>query len=131
MDRLVDDTSHNAHLAVLHGRDVLYVIEQRAPGGPSSSPTWGCGCPAALTASGLAMLAALPAAQVRALFPHRDALVQRDGRGPTSTTQLRRELSAVRQRGHAVEDGSVTTGPRLGGASPCSTTTTTPSPGWP
>ena len=32
MDRLVDATGHNAHLAVLHGRDVLYVIEQRAPG---------------------------------------------------------------------------------------------------
>ena len=30
--RLVDETQHNAHLAVLHGRDVLYVIEERAPG---------------------------------------------------------------------------------------------------
>ena len=34
MDRLVDQTGHNAHLAVLHGRDVLYVIEQRATGRP-------------------------------------------------------------------------------------------------
>src|SRR5665811_1840563 len=32
--RLVDSTRHNAHLAVLHGRDVLYVIEERAPGRP-------------------------------------------------------------------------------------------------
>jgi len=36
--------------------------------------------------------------------------VQRDGRGPTSTTQLRSQLQAVRQRGHAVEDGLVTPG---------------------
>ena len=56
------------------------------------------------------MLAALPAAQVRALYPDRTALVQRDGRGPTSTTQLRSQLQGVRQRGHAVEDGLVTPG---------------------
>ena len=110
MDRLVDATGHNAHLAVLHGRDVLYVIEQRAPGRPLLLTDVGVRLPAVLTASGLAMLAALPAAQVRALFPDRGALVQRDGRGPTSTTQLRSQLQAVRQRGHAVEDGLVTPG---------------------
>jgi DNA-binding IclR family transcriptional regulator len=110
MDRLVDTTGHNAHLAVLHGRDVLYVIEQRASGRPLLVTDVGVRLPAALTASGLAMLAALPAAQVRALYPDRAALVQRDGRGPTSTTQLRSQLQAVRQRGHAVEDGLVTPG---------------------
>ena len=31
---LVDSTQQNAHLAVLHGRDVLYVVEERAPGRP-------------------------------------------------------------------------------------------------
>src|SRR5665647_118906 len=31
---LVDATRHNAHLAVLHGRDVLCVIDERAPGRP-------------------------------------------------------------------------------------------------
>jgi DNA-binding IclR family transcriptional regulator len=56
------------------------------------------------------MLAALPPAQVRALFPHRESLVQRDGRGATSPSQLRRELAAVRQRGYAVEDSSVSEG---------------------
>jgi DNA-binding IclR family transcriptional regulator len=110
MDRLVDATGHNAHLAVLHGRDVLYVIEQRAKGRPLLVTDVGVRLPAVLTASGLAMLAALPAAQVRALYPDRAALVQRDGRGPTSTTQLRSQLQAVRQRGHAVEDGLVTPG---------------------
>ena len=110
MDRLADTTGHNAHLAVLHGRDVLYVIEERAPGRPLLVTDVGVRLPAVLTASGLAMLAALPAAQVRALYPDRAALVQRDGRGPTSTTQLRSQLQQVRQRGHAVEDGLVTPG---------------------
>src|SRR6476661_6259146 len=110
MDRLVDATGQNAHLAVLHGRDVLYVIEQRAPGRPLLVTDVGVRLPAALTASGLAMLAELPAAQVRALFPHRDALVQRDGHGPTTVSELRRELTAVRARGYAVEDDSVSAG---------------------
>src|SRR3954465_4331060 len=32
--RLVDVVGHSAHLAVLHGREVLYVVEQRAPARP-------------------------------------------------------------------------------------------------
>jgi DNA-binding IclR family transcriptional regulator len=110
LGRLVDETTHNAHLAILHGRDVLYVIEERAPGRPLLVTDVGVRLPATLTASGLAMLAELPAQQIRALFPHRDTLVQRDGRGPASVSQLRRELTEVRQRGYAVEDSSVSAG---------------------
>lgn len=110
IDRLVDATGHNAHLAVLHGRDVLYVIEQRAPGRPLLVTDVGVRLPAPLTATGLAMLAELAPAQVRALFPGREALVQRDGRGAGTVSELRRELAAVRQRGYAVEDGLVTPG---------------------
>ena len=110
LGRLVDASTHNGHLAVLHGRDVLYVIEERAAGRPSLVTDVGVRLPATLTASGLAMLAALPAAQVRALFPNRSALVQRHGVGPSSVTALRRELAAVRAAGYAQEDGSVTPG---------------------
>ncbi len=110
IDRLADTTGHNAHLAVLHGRDVLYVIEQRAPGRPLLVTDVGVRLPAQLTATGLAMLARLPAAQVRALYPGRDALVQRDGKGPATVSALRRELATVRQRGYAVEVGLVTPG---------------------
>ena len=60
---------HSAHLAVLHGHDLLYVVEERAPGRPSLVTDVGVRLPAHLTASGRAILAALPAAQVRALFP--------------------------------------------------------------
>lgn len=103
-------TTHNAHLAVLHGRDVLYVIEERAPGRPLLVTDVGVRLPAALTASGLAMLALLPGPQITALYPDRDALVQRDGRGPATVTALRRELSATRRRGYALESGTVTPG---------------------
>jgi DNA-binding IclR family transcriptional regulator len=108
--RLVDATRHNAHLAVLHGRDVLYVIEERAPGRPPLVTDVGVRLPSQLTASGLAMLASLPPQQVRALFPSRDAFVQRHGVGPTTLPGLRSVLSRVRRDGFALEDGTVTPG---------------------
>jgi len=106
--RLVDTTRHNAHLAVLHGRDVLYVIEERAPGRQPLVTDVGVRLPSQLTASGLAMLASLPIPQIRALFPSRDAFVQRHGVGPTTLLRLRTMLSRVRQDGFASEDGTVT-----------------------
>lgn len=107
---LVDATGQSAHLAVLHGRDVLYVLEERAPGRPPLVTDVGVRLPAHLTASGRAILAALPPAQVRALYPDADAFVTRHGHGPTSLSRLRALLSETRQRGHAVEDGEVTPG---------------------
>jgi DNA-binding IclR family transcriptional regulator len=106
--RLVDTTGHNAHLAVLHGSDVLYVIEERAPGRSSLVTDVGVRLPAQLTASGLAMLASLPPQQVRALFPSRDAFVQRHGVGPATLSGLRAVLSRVCRDGFALEDGTVT-----------------------
>ena len=105
---LVDATKHNAHLAVLHGRDVLYVIEERAPGRPPLVTDVGVRLPSQLTASGLAMLASLPPQQVRALFPSRDAFVQRHGVSPTTLSGLRSVLTQVRRDGFATEDGTVT-----------------------
>ncbi|MDP3966856.1 MAG: IclR family transcriptional regulator [Nocardioides sp.] len=107
---LVDRCGQSAHLAVLHGRDVLYVVEERAPGRPPLVTDVGVRLPAQLTASGRAVLAALPAPQVRALFPDRGAFVQRHGVGPTSLPALRRLLVETRSRGYAAEDGEVTPG---------------------
>ncbi|WP_375425422.1 IclR family transcriptional regulator [uncultured Friedmanniella sp.] len=113
--RLVDRTGVNAHLAVLSGRDVLYVIEERAPGRPALVTDVGVRLPAPVTASGLALLAALPTAQVRALFPDASALTgsaagAATASSPATPTALRRLLVDVRRRGHAVEQGSVTSG---------------------
>lgn len=110
LSRLADTTGHNAHLGVLHGRDVVYVVEERVAGRPSLVSDVGVRLPASLTATGLALLAALPAAQVRALFPSADAFVQRHGTGPTSLSTLRPLLAQTRARGYAVEEGYVTPG---------------------
>ncbi|MGH8894307.1 MAG: IclR family transcriptional regulator [Actinomycetes bacterium] len=108
--RLVDEVGNSAHLAVLHGREVLYVVEERAPGRPPLVTDVGVRLPAQLTASGRAMLARLPAAQVRALFPDAGSFVERHGTGPRSLSALRRLLGEVRRDGYASEDGEVTPG---------------------
>jgi len=108
--RLVDNVGESAHLAVLHGREVLYLIEERAAGRPPLVTDVGVRLPAHLTASGRAMLAALPPAQVRALFSDRTAFVQREGGGPATLSQLRSVLRQTRSDGVAMEDGEVTPG---------------------
>jgi DNA-binding IclR family transcriptional regulator len=107
---LVDAVGQSAHLAVLHGRDVLYVVEERAPGRPPLVTDVGVRLPAHLTASGRAILAALPARQVRVLYPDRAAFVDRHGIGPSSPSALRALLVETRHRGYAMEDGEVTPG---------------------
>ncbi|MFM9370075.1 IclR family transcriptional regulator [Streptomyces sp. Da 82-17] len=108
--KLVDRTGHNAHLAVLHGREVIYVIEERAPGRAPLVTEVGVRLPAHLTASGRAVLAGLSQAQVRALFPDASAFVLRNEVGPGSLTALRQLLVEARRRGYATEDGEVTPG---------------------
>ncbi len=107
---LVDAGGHSAHLALLHGRDVLYVLEERAPGRPPLVTDVGVRLPAHLTASGRAILAALPANQVRALYPDKGAFVSRHGTGPATPGALRTLLVETRQRGYAAENGEVTPG---------------------
>lgn len=108
--QLVDRLGESAHLVVLHGRDVIYLVEERAPRRPSLVSDVGVRLPSHLTASGRAMLAALPPAQLRALFPNAAAFSTRNGQGPRTGSELRRLLDRVRTQGFAQEDGEITPG---------------------
>lgn len=107
---LADRTGESAHLAILAGRDVVYIVEERSPRRPALVTDVGVRLPAHLTATGRAMLAALPREQVRALYPDPATLTDRTGRGPRTTGALRETLRAVRAAGYASEDGEVTLG---------------------
>jgi DNA-binding IclR family transcriptional regulator len=107
---LVDRVRQSAHLSILHGREVLYVGEERAPGRPPLVTDVGVRLPAHLTASGRAILALLPPTQVRALYPSPRDFVDRHGLGPRTLSALRTVLTDTRQRGYAVEDGEITPG---------------------
>ncbi|WP_422880354.1 IclR family transcriptional regulator [Microbacterium gawkjiense] len=109
--QLADRAGESAHLAVMTGRDVLYIVEERAPRRPALITDVGVRLPAHLTATGRAMLAALPREQVLALFPDAASLsVQRTGRGPGRPGELRELLRQARADGYATEDGEVTLG---------------------
>lgn len=107
---LVDRVGESAHLAVLHGRDVIYLIEERAPRRPSLVSEVGVRLPSHLAASGRALLAALPKSQVRALYPDRSAFADRTDQKVSGYAALSRLLSDVRSRGFAIEDGEITPG---------------------
>ncbi|MGY2744042.1 DNA-binding IclR family transcriptional regulator [Arthrobacter sp. UYCu723] len=109
---LVDVIGESAHLAVLHGRDVLYIVEERAKNRPSLVTDVGVRLPSHLTASGRAILAALPKSQVRALYPNAAAFTARhDMEGAIMKySALSSHLDQVRQRGYATEHGEVTPG---------------------
>jgi DNA-binding IclR family transcriptional regulator len=107
--KLVRRVGHNAHLGVLHGNEMLYLIKER-PARPETLVTnVGVRLPAQLTASGRAILAHLPAAQLRALFPS-STFIRRTDRGPTDLAALRAILAAELRNGWASEDGQVTQG---------------------
>ncbi|MCX6494254.1 MAG: IclR family transcriptional regulator [Actinobacteria bacterium] len=97
--RLVDAVGESGHLAVLHGTDVLYLVEERARNRPSLITDVGVRLPAIKTASGRALLAALPLAQLRALYP--DA---------KEYATVKRTLEPARASGFASEKGDVTEG---------------------
>lgn len=109
VERMVDAVGESGHLSVLHGSDVLYVVEERARMRPSLVTDIGVRIPAHLTASGRSMLAAFPPAQLRALYPSSAELPRRHPEaGPRTSAELRRLLAEVRRDGIAREDGAVT-----------------------
>ena len=109
IETMVDDVGESGHLAVLHGRDVLYVVEERARNRPSLVTDVGVRISAHLTASGRAILAELPPAQLRALFGTREDFTRRTAApGPESPKDLRELLARVRADGVAHETGEVT-----------------------
>ncbi|WP_026313716.1 IclR family transcriptional regulator [Actinomadura flavalba] len=106
--RLVDRTGEIVQLGVLHGAETLYLLKEQPRGHATLVTDVGVRLPAHLTASGRSLLAHLPPAQLRALYP--GPLVDRTGRGPATLTALRRDLATDAARGWSAEDGLVTEG---------------------
>lgn len=109
IEGMVDEVGESGHLAVLHGRDVLYIVEERARNRPSLVTDVGVRISAHLTASGRAILAELPPAQLRALYGHAADFTSRtEVPGPSRPKELRELLVEVRREGVAREAGEVT-----------------------
>ncbi len=99
-----------AHLGVLHGRELLYLLKEQSPRHPDVVTDIGVRLPASLTASGRSILALLPPAQVRATFPNRLAFVDRTGLGPQTWPALMELLQREAAQGYSAEDGFIAEG---------------------
>lgn len=96
-------------LSVLNGAEVVYVAVRNGSRPLGLAFTIGMRLPAHLAATGKAMLAHLPPAAVRALFP-RGPLPRLTGRGPATPDELMGELARCREQGYSIDDEGIREG---------------------
>lgn len=109
LERLVAATDETAHLAELRGRHVVYLVNEY-PGKTLRVQTEsGSVEPAHCTAVGKALLAGLPAPEVRALYDG-VGLERFTERTITGIEDLAAELALVSEMGYALDRGETTEG---------------------
>ncbi len=102
--------SETALLAVLEGTDVLYLARHDGGSRVRLASDVGRRLPATVTSLGKAMLASLPAAQVEDLLADITELPRPTRRSLRDKAALMADLTAVRQRGYAIDDEENTIG---------------------
>jgi IclR family transcriptional regulator, acetate operon repressor len=112
IQELADACNMTAHLAVLHGADVLYILKEAPRGSatPQLVSRVGLRLPAHLTAVGRAILMWLPREHLRALLPVTSPLIKRTRRGPDLLSELECDLANGREHGYTIERGMTTPG---------------------
>lgn len=97
--RLRDDTSYSAHLVTRNGTEIVYL--SRYPGRSTISSTISVGAtlPAHATVIGRVLLADLPAADLKALYPGPN-LPRHTEQTPTTLAKLEAMLAEDRNRGY-------------------------------
>jgi DNA-binding IclR family transcriptional regulator len=103
MERLARDLSEGAILGLLDGFDVVYIHLVDSPQPVRVHTNVGDRIRAHCTSTGLALLAALPEEELRAVLPARLAKVTEDT--IIDREELLRELQRIRLRGYAVNRG--------------------------
>lgn len=105
LERAVRETvvPTTAHLAVLAGSDIVYAARAQGSRSPTTVSKVGVRLPALHTATGRALLAALPYSQVLAILPNAAGF----GGSVPSRADLRTLLRAAADRGYATESGDV------------------------
>lgn len=99
-----------AHLGVVRGHETVYLLKEMSEHVITTVTEVGVRLPAALTASGRAVLACLPKPQVRAQLSVPGAFTDRTGRGPRTLSALSALLAEERRQGFSTEEGFITEG---------------------
>jgi IclR family transcriptional regulator, acetate operon repressor len=102
LEGLAADLGETVHLAVLEGGNIRYIDAVESSHALRVAARTGSVLAATCTASGKALLAALPDGEVAALFPDDSSLVALTVKSITTRSGLLKELDAVRKRGFAL-----------------------------
>lgn len=107
VSRACDET---VHLAVLRGRDVLYVAKEEGGGAMRMVSTVGRMIPAHATGVGKMLLSALPLAEIDRLYPPGEHLPRLTEKTVTDRAAFLRALDNARRDGYATDSGQSTLG---------------------
>jgi DNA-binding IclR family transcriptional regulator len=102
LEGLAADLGETVHLAVLEGSSVRYLDAVESPHALRVAARTGSALAANCTASGKALLAALPDGEIAALFPDDASLVKLTAKSITKRNGLLKELRTARERGFAL-----------------------------
>jgi DNA-binding IclR family transcriptional regulator len=111
LERLVLETSETVHLCILDETEVVYLDKVEPARSVRMATSVGRRNPAYCTAVGKAMLAWLPESQVESIV-RKDGLKAVTPHTITSLLEFKRELSAIRKRGYAVDNEEIEEGVR-------------------
>jgi IclR family transcriptional regulator, blcABC operon repressor len=96
-------------LSVLNGAEVVYLAVHNGSRPLGLAFTIGMRLPAHLAATGKAMLAHLPSARLKELYPS-GTLPSLTGRGPATLDELEDELARCRAQGYSIDDEGIREG---------------------
>ncbi|HEY6308554.1 MAG TPA: IclR family transcriptional regulator [Candidatus Angelobacter sp.] len=114
LERLVLETSETVHLCILDDSEVVYLDKVEPTRSVRMATSVGRRNPAHCTAVGKAMMAYLSDAQVEAIV-RKQGLKAMTANTITSFVELRKELSAIRERGYAIDNEEIEEGVRCVG----------------
>jgi IclR family acetate operon transcriptional repressor len=101
--QLAEETNETSHLALLRNTEVVFMDSVESARAVRTGSRVGWLLPAHATASGKAILAAMPEADVKALYPG-ERLATSTPNTVASRTLLFKQLAEVRERGYAVNN---------------------------
>jgi DNA-binding IclR family transcriptional regulator len=99
-----------AQMGILDGSELLYLLKENPTKAAVVVTDVGVRLPAHLTASGRSMLALLPKAQFKALYPSNKPIARRTEQGPETSKELQTLLERELTQGFSVESGHVSKG---------------------
>ena len=99
-----------AQMGLLDGSELLYLLKENPTKAAVVVTDVGVRLPAHLTASGRSMLALLPKAQFKALYPSGKPIARRTEQGPETSKELQSLLDRELKQGFSVESGHVSEG---------------------